>query len=397
MRVRFFQPNDEGETARFLEFERKVESFWQQFRKVSQRPPAEWVGDLRQALKNIDQALGLEVDAAPARSSSPADAPGKNAYVISLDGPMYRALAQAVVERAPDIWPWVISTDREPLPLEQALQRVFADTKFDLKLARARVGVGRGHGIEIVIAHHLFHGTSDEQGGRVGEQLVTTVLGDGVFDTWVTSVEVVAAPRPSLLRLVGQETSGLPLELGELSAAVENAVARITASLPEEPLHVVCDRADWVLFEMEELRAGEDVSALPLPDLQMATTMCPEMLKGYLTGIPFSSRRFSRHDERFVFLELTSDAPEKQRLEQRMVLEEALDYALVPGRLGCVVGAGIGTRHTYVFLALHNLKPALATLNKCLLSPALGFGAKLRFCDDEWALEWVEIQRLSSE
>jgi hypothetical protein len=395
MRVRFFQPTDEQETAEFLALKRKIAAFWLHFQKVCHLPGAQWIGQLRHALKDINDALGFEVDDVRTALGYEGDAGEKFAYVISLDGPSFRPLAQAVVAEAPSIWPWVIASEREPVELDRALQRTFADTKFDLKTARARVGVGRGHGIEVIIAHHLFHGTHDEAGGQVGEQLVTTLLGDELFDGWITSVEVMAAPRPSPLRLVTADNTGLPLSLVELQASVQNAVTRITDSLPEEPLHVFCDRADWVLFEMDEMRQGEDVSGLPLPDLQMATTLCPEMLKSYLSGIPFASRRFSRHGERFVYLELAfGDASDNVRLAHRMALEEALDYALVPGRLGCVVGAGVGSEHMYVFLALHNLKPALATLNRCLFSQEAGFNACLRFCDDEWAMEWVEFERL---
>lgn len=402
MRVLFFQPTEEHETAAFLALERNIGAFWRQFQKVCHLPPAGWLPDVRRALKDMNPALGFEIDVAPSDERAPVGqgehAQQKFAYVTSLDGPAYKPLAQAIVDKAPAVWPWVIATEREPLEFERALHRLFADTRFDLKAARARVGVGRGHGIEVVIGHHLFHSTQDDTGGQVAEQLVTTLLGDDVFDKWVTSVEVVAAPRPNPLRLVGQEASGLPLGIVEVQAAVANAIARISDSLPEAPLHEFCDRADWVLFEMDELRAGEDVAGLPLPDLQMATTMCPEMLKSYLTGIPFSSRRFSRHGERFVYLKLSDDgSPEAQRLEQRMVLEESLDYALVPGRLGCVVGAGVGSMHMCIFLALHNVKAGLAALNRCLLSQQVRFSARLHFCDDEWAMEWVEIQRLASE
>lgn len=407
MRVLFFQPIDEQETAEFLALERKVAAFWRQFQKVCHSPPSVWLADVRRALKDMNPALGFEIEVTRAGErvlGSSGEHPSREqpaetfAYVISLEGPAYKPLAQAVVDKAPAVWPWVIASEREPVELASALHRVFTDTRFDLKAARARVGVGRGHGIEVVIGHHLFHGTQDETGGQVGEQLVTTLLGDDVFDNWVTSVEVVAAPRPSPLRLVGQEASGLPLGVAEVQAAVANAIKRISDSLPEAPLHEFCDRADWVLFEMDELRAGEDAAQWPLPDLHMATTMCPEMLKSYLTGIPFSSRRFSRHGERFVYLDLANDgSPEAERLEQRMALEESLDYALVPGRLGCVVGAGVGSDHMYVFLALHNVKAGLAALNRCLLSQPLSFRARLHFCDDEWAMEWVEIQRLASE
>ncbi len=397
MRVRFFQPTDEQETA---QFSGAREEDCCVLATVSEGVPQAGSGmgwGLAARAQSHRRSLGARNRRRFERASRDNELE-KLAYVVSLEGPTYRPLVQAVVAQAPSIWPWIIAAEREPIGLEQALQRVFTDTRFDLKVARARVGVGRGHGIEVVIGHHLFHGTQDDTGGQVGEQLVTTLLGDEVFDHWVTSVEIVAAPRPSPLRLLGQDDSGLQLGIAELQAAVSNAIMRITDSLPEEPLHVFCDRADWVLFEMDDLRAGEDVSGLPLPDLQMATTMCPEMLKSYLSAIPFSSRRFSQHGERFVYLELEGDgASEAERLEHRLALEEALDYALVPGRLGCVVGAGVGTRYMYVFLALQNLKPALATVNKCLLTQLVGFDARLRFCDDEWASEWVDIQRLASE
>jgi hypothetical protein len=397
MRVRFFQPTDESETAEFLATKRKIAAFWQQFQSVCRRPPSGWLPDLRRTLKDIDPALGLEVELPQSVSDVGTPDIERFVYIVPLDGQSYRPLAQAVAELAPTVWPWVIAAEREPLALDKALQRVFSDTRFDLKAARARVGVGRGHGIEVVIGHHLFHGTQDDVGGRVGELLVTTLLGDSVFDKWITSVEVVAAPRPSPLRLVDQDGSGLPLAIVELSGAVDNAIARITDSLPDEPMHVFCERADWLLFEMDDLRRDEqDVSALPLPDLQVATTICPEMLKSFLMGIPFASRRFSRHGERFLYVQLGHEGEsEVERLTKRQLLEETLDYMLVPGRLGCVVGAGVGTQFMYIFLALQNLSPALAAINRCLLSQGVETGARVRFCDDEWAAEWVEVHRLA--
>ncbi len=379
MRVRFFQPSDEAETARFLDVERQIRAFWQLFRGHEQRPSVEWVGRLRGELKAISPGLGLEVET----SSSV-----KRLYVLALEGLEYLPLASKVVAAAPESLAWQFSTQREPVSLDEALTRVTNATRFDLRAARLKIGIDRGHALSVVVGHHLFQGNNDELGGEAAELLVATVVGDSLFERWITSVEVVPAPRPSPLKLVGQTDGVLPLPLVEMADTLTTAVSRIGDTLPQAPLHTFCDRADWVLFEVDELRQGD--ADFPLADLRLATTMSPEMLKSFLAGTPFASERFSRHGERFAFVQFaTSGRSQDENLDLRTTLEEDLDYVLVPGRLGCVVGAGVGETHMYVFLALHSVDAALKLAVRQLREHRVPKSTWIRFCDDEWRLEWV--------
>lgn len=376
MRIRFFQPSSETETARFIELEAKICDFWTHFREHQHRSPVEWLNGLRLELAAMAPGLGLEVEQE------------RRLYVVPLDGPELLPLADKVVAAAERTLGWTIATQRPGVPLESALARVMSATRFDLKAARLKIGIERGHALSVVVGHHLFQGAGDELGGRAAELLVATVLGDALFERWISSVDVVPAPRPTPLKLVGQQDASLPLPLEELSETISTAVSRITDTLPEHQLNEFCDRADWVLFEMSELNASE--SDFPVPDLRVATTMCPEMLKSFLSGMPFASERFSRHGERFVYIELdTRGQSQSVSLEQRTALEEALDYALVPGRLGCVVGAGVGETRMYVFLALSALEPALRLIIRHLQGQRVNQRTWIRFCDDEWRHEWI--------
>lgn len=377
MRIRFFQPTSEAESAAFVDLERRAREFWRHFRTHQRRPVGEWVSLLSRELNGVSPYLTLEIDAEQRRL-----------FVLPTSGQRYLPLATLVVEASGNLGDWSAATQRPGLPLERALTRVASATKLDLKAARLKIGVDRGHALSIVVGHYLFQGNDDELGGDAAELLVARVLGDATFERWISSVDVVSAPRPSPLKLVGQQDANLPLPLEELEETITTAVNRITDTLPEAPLHEYCDRADWMLFEMGELRSPDE--EYPLPDLQVATTMCPEMLKSFLSGIPFASERFSRCGERFAYLQIDTRGQDRsQSLEQRMALEEALDYALVPGRLGCVVGAGVGETYMYVFLSLHDMAPALRQLQRQLQEHRVSKRTWLRFCDPEWSLEWI--------
>lgn len=381
MRVRFFQANDEGETAAYLAMQRRVREFWSQFTQVQATPAQRWAGQLRAHLRALDEALGLEVDV---RSEAE-----RFLYVLGTDGASSTALAEAIVEQAPQVWPWTIATRRPPTALETALRRVRQDTGFELSVARARVGVGRGHGVEVVLGSHWFRGADDEEALGAAELLVSTLVGDQVFEHWITGVEVATARRPSPLRVVGQEEKSLPLALPELQDAVFNAVHRITSSLPEQPYHRFCEHGEWVLFEVSELPQVNVAERPPLPDLRMATTMCPEMLKCFLSAAPFASERFSAHDEHFCYLQLRIDGSEEERLRARTDYEEDLDRILVPGGLGCVVGAGLGDRFMYIVLAVQALDPTISVIVRRLRQLGAARESWIRFCDDKWRDEWV--------
>jgi hypothetical protein len=399
MRIRYFVPDDEVETTRFTTLLAAIDDFWKRFVRVSGQRPESWISDLRATLGRVNRDLGLEVTSDPDGTQT--------MIVVPLGGAASWPLAELCVERAPRRMPWCFEARRAASSTAQALQNVRKSFGFDLGLARARVGVARGHLLEAVLASPEFTGSEDERAQAAAEVFLSLLVGDHCFESWLGRVSVQPAPRPSGLRVIGSgNVAPLPLAIDELGDAVRAAVNGIALGLPETPLHVFCERAEWTLFELDELLQVKDAHPQATwegtqselcetpaqSDLLMAATSCPEALKCLLSGERFSSERFSRHGERFCYLKLRVDAAnDEARVQARSDIEDALDRALVPGRLGCVVGSGLGREHVYVDLALNKVDPALNVVKSRLARLGIRDEAWLFFFDDEWSNEWVGL------
>jgi hypothetical protein len=250
--------------------------------------------------------------------------------------------------------------------------------------------VGRGHALDVVIASEHFASSRDERGLDAALSLLGSLLGDDVFEHWVQEVNITPQARANPLRLVGEQSGWLPLALQELADSVEAAVRGIRGGLPEHPCHVDCERAEWAMFELGQ--DGEPSEQVQHPDIFVATSMRPEMLRCHLSGSHFHSPRFSAHGEVFCGLRYTpTEAEMNARADRRIEVEMQLDRALVPGRLGCVVGSGMGTRYVYVYLALQQLEPALQLAGRRLRDLDLPKDARFFFLDSAWRHEWLGV------
>lgn len=404
MRIRYFVPDDEGETARYTRLLAGIDDFWKRFVRVSAQRPESWIADLRATLGRVHADLGLE--AVSERDGT------RTLFIVPLGGAASWPLAKLCVERAPRRMPWCFESERPPLPLTQAIGRVHRAYRVNMGLARARVGVTRGHLLEIILASPEFGSSDDEHAQAAAEAFIAALLGDRVFESWVARVSVQTAPRSSALRVVGKGSiPPLPLGIEELEDSILAASSGIAAGLPEAPLHAFCERAEWTLFELEELLQVKDTHPLQAPagdvalcetpaqgDLLMAATSCPEALKCLLSGETFASDRFSRHGERFCYLKMQVEASNDEgRVAIRSDIEDALDRALVPGRLGCVVGSGLGRDHVYVDLALNRVDASIDVIKSRLARVGLRSQAWMFFFDDEWSNEWVALTPKSGE
>ncbi len=404
MRIRFFVPDDEQETEQYLGLIKQIDEFWREFTKHAARldvGAAERVGaDLRAWLGRIDSGLGLELSVALDGT--------RHCLILPVLGEHLLPLAELFVERAPERVPWLFGTRRERLPLAQCLDIVRRDCGKDLSSARARVGVGRGHALEVVVGSEHFDAADDDAALDAANCLVSRLMGDELFDSWVQQVSVVPQPKPSPLSLVGQQSARLPLALDELYPALTAAVQGIVRGLPELACHSHCERADWVMFELGGQRSPSSTAstntelsnteplalqlATPADDLLVAATMCPEMLRCYLSQELFDSQRFSRFGEVFCYLKLElAEADQERRVTERIQLEQVLDRALVPGRLGCVAGSGSGSTHVYIVLALVQLEAATQLVIKKAREAGVGTNSWLLYCDSVWRNEWTGI------
>ncbi len=288
-----------------------------------------------------------------------------------------------------------------------ALRSLDAGARSALERARARAGFGRSHLLELVVGVP-WNNADDAAALAAVEELLALQLGEDVLDAWVGTIDIVPIATGARLRVMQPDRSRnafFPIET--LASTLVRAVSGLREGLPDRPCHERCDHEPWVMFELTpELDAAGDYSPhpadeLPPPspyrlhgqqeppppqhDLVTATTWMPEMLRCLLRGDPFYSGRFTRQTERFYYLEIEDGMlPHMDRLERRVVLEDALNSILRPLELGCVVGGGIGLLRSYIDLALIEPKRAIVPLTRVVEHAGVD-RAWLRAADSEYA------------
>lgn len=310
-------------------------------------------------------------------------------------------LAELLLAQAPADLDCTLSLGRSAVPLERALVEVRASHQLELGKASLRAGFGRGHLLELTLG--LPGGGGDANAQNAAENLVRTVLGDRLFETWIGAVHVTAAPRGGPLRVLDVSAPRTTLHLRELFDTVAAATRGVLLGLPaalgaaESRPGAAVDaatvqaadvaREDWTLLEVEPLA---DPRPVRKDDLVLASTSTPELLRCYLDGSPCASRRFSRSGEHFVFVSYVDDERTMQsRVARRTALESALAECL--GGVGAVTGVGFGMKTSYVDLGLFNLEAGLGRLVSKLRDVGAPARTFIQFFDSELADEWLSI------
>lgn len=300
-------------------------------------------------------------------------------------------LAEEVIAEAPRCAGLTFVRHLPELSSERATLDVLSRTGLALDRARARIGFSRGHLLEAVVYSPVYSSAAEEHVLSGAELLLRRLVGDACFDDWFACVDVAPLPRGGPLRVLTDRAVSTEdtLPLADVLPAVSRAIASVLQALPAEPYHTFCDRAEWTVFELEPAVLEDYVG---LEDVAIFSTMLPEAMKSFLEGARFSSRRFSRHGERFVVVKLdTAHLSPRERLERRAAIEDDLDRALVPGRFGCVIGAGVGLRYVYAVLAVTELDRALDIMVRRLRRAEVHERSWISFCDADWAHEWVGV------
>jgi hypothetical protein len=356
-------------------------------------------------LQELEPDLGLEwIDASDA---------GSDAVALEVSEPHLQPLASATAARNSDLPGLQIHAYRPCASLESALDDVRQGSGFDLSRARFRAGFGRGHLLDLVVYHADFSSSVDSAALAAAERLIGLCLGEQKRSHWVADVAVAGLPRGKLPVVGSDEGTARSLPIADLVPTVDAAITALHAGLAEVPMALVDPSDDWVMFELEP--ASED-GAAGKDDLVLASTRLPELTKAFVEDLPFSSERFSRHGEVFCYLKY--EGGHRAAAEQHAALaalEDALAQALQLGRLGAVIGSGLGVRHSYVDLALGAgqsaaggdrtlagqsaaggdrtlaVQPALDTLRRVAADVKLPQKCWLLFCDSEWRAEWVPL------
>lgn len=310
-------------------------------------------------------------------------------WVVTYDAIEARGMAEVVAAQARDLR---VGVGRPAQPLEPLLRDLLERTGRDLSRARVRVGFTRGHLLEVLVGlpPQLALDRSTGSGAEldpqeIAEWLVEGLLGETLVDDWVAAIDTTVLPREGLLRVVQPATTAPEMfALAELSPLLGRAVAGVDEQLPRQPRWAGAVGAEWTWLEIEP-----DVEGVQA-DRVAAVTWLPELLKCALEGLPFHSRRFSRCEERFVWLEAPAERG-AEREQRREHIERALDRVLRERRQGALIGTGFGPRYDYFDLCLSPGDDALRTVLEVGQRLQLRAPSQLRFYDSRWAEEGLPI------
>lgn len=310
-------------------------------------------------------------------------------WVVTYESIEARGMAELVAEQAHGIR---VGVGRPPRELEPLLRGILERTGKDLSRARVRAGFTRGHLLEVVVAlppqlaPDRWLGSTDEPDPQeIAEWLVEGLLGDTTVDDWVAAVGTSTLPPEGPLRVV-QPASVVPEThaLADLAPMIGRAVAAVEEQLPERPLWASMVGAEWTWLEIEPDPQGIQ------GDRVAAATWLPELLKCALEGLPFHSRRFSKCEERFLWLE-TPAVGGTERERQREHIEQELDGVLRERQHGALIGTGFGARKEYFDLCLTADEAALRTVLEVGKRLKLDARTRLRFYDSRWAEEALPV------
>lgn len=298
-----------------------------------------------------------------------------------------RPLAAFVAERASKVDGLRFTTHRPARAFDEMVATVRREHGFELGSAQARAGFSRGHLLELVIYGDGFGSATDERALAAAERAAEVLLGERVTDDWVGRIDAEPLPRGGALRVV-QRDAAPRFPLAELPQAVARAVEGLARELPDLA-GLTAPREGWVLFESEPEACSEYAAQ---DDVALASGALPEMLKCFLEGAPFSSKRFVRGGARVVYLKTDAGgASFEDRVARRAKLEDDLATSLSARRLGAVVGNGLGLRYAYVDLALAPEPAALSVVCEVARSAGVSRRSWLLFCDSDLADEWVGV------
>lgn len=272
---------------------------------------------------------------------------------------------------------------------DSALREVTDLYGISLETARVRVGVARGHLLEVVISIPLDISGDVESLQLAIEHYLEVSVGDETLDCWVSDVALDRIARTSGLLMV--QDSKVPGETHPLSSTrklIERGVRGILENLPER-LAPTTHADQWTALTISELGSGLQAGRLH------ASTRFPEALKAALVGLPFSSRRFTRGGEVMIWISWSPpDGAPQERFAIRERVEESLGQHPQSERI-VLAGTGFGRSDDYLDLWI----PPESSLLQSLLSHLLPIVGALEagFYDSCWAEEILSVSQTQAD
>ena len=287
-----------------------------------------------------------------------------------------RPLVDEILARAPALPGWSFFAHRRAESVEQ--MALAMKSRTGAEPAFTGVGLTPGECNRIDLAFQFPRPFLDRNSDLARTQAflaAESLLGEDLSTDWVGVLSAVAE--------VAQ-----PLPPGALRRAFIMLGADQRSHIPAQPF---LERLESLAWTEIDLKPKKQEDYLLRYDLGAAVTCAPDLWRNAHSSQLFWSGRFSRSGETFCYLKIDRGGPlRRSAVGRRIKLEDALNHALRPGRLGCVIGGGSGRRYNYIDLALIDVSAAADAIRSLLHRGGLKTRrAWLLFFDDSLGAEWI--------
>lgn len=393
MRWKFVDPADRAESIERNATIARIESWWAEFSKSSDRiralfsRQADW--DLPAWMENHLQAIEPQLmwEFGPAVKGE-----GHRLVITPESAHHLRPLVQAILDRAPKLEGWEFYAYRLPEDTEQARATVSGRTGRDIADFEARISIGGLRRLDLTFTAPSISGSDDASALNAAFVAAESLLGEEVLDHWIGAIEVVPKPRSGGLKsLLGKGPKASPgfVPLDRLRDTAESLIGSLIDQLPPNPHYERIEDAEWTMWELAPAQA-DDYPAQR--DLIVGMSVNPEQWVAVRSDRCFASKRFSRCGELFCYLKIDgSEGLGENGFADRAEIEDALDALLIPAKLGCHIGGGTGLRYSYIDLALTDPERAIAVIRDRLRAGHVPLRSWIQFFDDDLGAEWVGI------
>ena len=377
MRWKFYTPGERPEEdAQRAAVVARIDAWWQAFvgkaaeldRLFSDQEKWDLVGWMQQHLQSIDPRLVWEF--------GPGSTGGHQLVITPEADHHLRPLVDEILARAPALSGWSFFPHRKAESAVHMAVAVKSRSGIDPAFTGVALTTGEFNRIDLAFQFpqsflHGRDGIARTQTFLAAESL----LGEDLFTDWVGRLDAVA-------------DADQPLPPGSVRRAFMTLAAGQRSSIPAQPF---LERLESLAWTQIDLKPKKTQDYLHRYDLLAAVTCAPDMWRNAHSGELFWSGRFSRSGETFCYLKIDRGGPlRRAAVAHRNAMEDALNAALRPAKLGGVIGGGSGRRYDYIDLALIDVGAASSLMRSVLQRGGLATRrAWIQFFDNILSAEWI--------
>jgi hypothetical protein len=379
MRWKFYTPGERPEEdAQRAVVIGRIDAWWKAFGAKAQdldrlfNGQSEWhlVAWMEQHLQNIDARLMWEF--------GPGSSGGHRLVITPEADHQLRPLVDEILARAPALPGWSFFAHRWPESVEHMSSAIKSRTGAEPAFTGVALTPGEFNRVDLLF--QFPQSFLDSKHGLARSQAflaALSLLGEELLTDWVGGLDVAAE--------VAQ-----PLPPGAVRRAFIMLAAGQRSGIAAQPF---LDRLESLSWTEIDLKPKKQEDYFHRYDLGAAVTCAPDLWRNAHSNQLFWSGRFSRSGETFCYLKIDRGRPlRRSAVGGRIKSENALNHALRPGRLGCVIGGGSGRRYDYIDLALVDVPTATDVIRNVLqLGGSATRRAWIQFFDNILGAEWIGL------